>query len=137
MNKIHANKNYSPQDLYQRVKKIIIPTGNVKHSKTAVWNSDSFATFEEAQYYQFNNFDLCGIADDPWLSNGSGDGYSRWILWDKLKEMPDIYFNEYESDTASDTNSDPDNDIASDTNSDPDVYENIQEFYDRSLKKNS
>ncbi len=32
------------------------------------------------------------IGDDKWLTTGSGDGVTRWMLWDDLKKMPNVCY---------------------------------------------
>ena len=112
---IEPNKIYTPQDLYQRVKHILVPTGEIKQEDGAVAHQDGFARIEPLQFYCFHecylnenkqenknkfcDFELCGSDDDPYLTSGSGDGYTRWILWERLNEMPSMYFNEIDSDS--------------------------------------
>lgn len=116
--KIEANTTYSPQDLYERakLKTILIPTGEVKKENDYVMQSDCTLMLEPIKYYEFlmkrdlNNqkfggFRLCGInnVNNLWLTSGSGDGYSRWMLWDHLIEMPNIYFRDYNSESENDS----------------------------------
>jgi hypothetical protein len=40
-------------------------------------------------YYGFNTMSLYCVGQ--WLGSGSGDGYSRWILWEHLRNAKYLF----------------------------------------------
>lgn len=88
---ILANTTYSPEYVYGQISRKMIPNGIITSHNSFVHENGSVIE-KPVNYYGFNTMSLYCVGE--WLASGSGDGYSRWILWENLKEMPNIYFKE-------------------------------------------
>jgi len=107
------NKIYSSQEAYNKIKSVIVPLGKVKSSKAPVIQTDCCtAKMETVDYFRITLYsfkwpgqinqdnkpheaDLYKVSNSKWLASGSGDGHSRWMLWNNLKLMPNIFFKRY------------------------------------------
>jgi len=101
------NPELYPIDLYSRIKETIVPNGRYFMRKSPVLGKDCCQVHDEnVKYFEVvlvpssaeNNspyeIGLYKTKDSRWLDSGSGDGYSRYILWDNLKKMPKVYIDQ-------------------------------------------
>jgi len=118
---IKFNEIYDPIDLYSRIKETIVPNGRYFMRKSPVLGKDCCQVHDEnVKYFEVvlvpssfekslaeNNkrgskggysppyeMGLYKTRDSRWLASGSGDGYSRYILWENLKKMPKVYIDQ-------------------------------------------
>lgn len=90
---LEANKVYNPTQLYNSIKRKKVSTGKITTEKSFVWKKCCKVVEDDVNYYGFEDFNLYE-SDKGRLASGSGDGFSRWILWENLENMPDVYFKQ-------------------------------------------
>jgi hypothetical protein len=108
---IKIDKIYDPVDFFNKFKSGLTATGNITKKRKPVIRQrgknkccaaleENVASYEVIvdPYYDksFGNdkefkMDLSHV-ESNWLSSGSGDGYSRWMLWNNVAIMPKFYF---------------------------------------------
>lgn len=99
---IELNRIYDPIALYQRFTELLIPTGEWSMTQAPVIQKNCcLAKWESVENYgaillpsnsnKSYEIGLHKIKTDPWIMSGSGDGYSRWMLWSNLSKMPQVY----------------------------------------------
>ena len=92
---------YDPIELFEKEK--ITPTMNIKIVNDDVIRQcddcDEFDVNEEKiEEYEFishrygNKLNFDKVSDYKWLTTGNGDSFTRWMLYDNLKQMPMIYY---------------------------------------------
>ena len=101
---IEKGKTYSAMDLYGKIKDIIIPLDKGSYKKIYYHSRRNGGVVEgEVKTYivtlyphKYNAHDvsLHKIEDDVHLTSGSGDGVSRWMLWDNVAKMPDVFIQD-------------------------------------------
>ncbi len=99
---IKLDRTYDPMILYHRFIDDFIPTNVDDLTKSPVLKNCCEAKLEKVQFYgailvPFNSNDYYEIGlyktneGQSWLSSGSGDGYTRWMLLSNLSKMPNVY----------------------------------------------
>ena len=101
--KICANLAYVPETFLRRFEGAIVPLGAHREEKGFVMSSGR-AKPVTAHYHSaklklvpedsLDKIELCCSAEDPFLSVGSGDGYTRFMLasLQNLRALPPLYF---------------------------------------------
>ncbi len=90
------NRVYQPVDLLP-YRETIVPLGgkrpNVCHRCMPVYPAllRPSAGSDNGGPYEIELYAEC----EPWLSSGNGDGYSRYMLWEDVLKMPNLYFEGY------------------------------------------
>lgn len=101
---IVEGKIYNPLDFFENYKSSITILPNMNKANVPVMRRGGIA-MEDIWYYDVRlntthdksfggkPFDMSFYAiDGNWLSSGSGDGASRWMIWENLAKMPQFYF---------------------------------------------
>jgi len=109
---IKANKVYDPLTFFSKFKSQIITKDNITKNESYVLRKRGKSSCcnvakESINHYELNidpkhdktfsgkTMDISlYLTEKHWLASGSGDGYSRWMLWDNLAKMPKFYFLE-------------------------------------------
>lgn len=86
--RIIKNKIYKPEELYKHHKDTIIRTGSEEIQQDVLVYEVIHKPYHNKPY----EAGLYAASPHGWLASGSGDGYSRWMLWENLKLMPNVYF---------------------------------------------
>lgn len=106
---IELDTVYSAEDLFSRVKSHITPDG-VMEEKPGYVVAENCCNVEEkpVRYYPIildlievsGPFEssLYALQKSPILMSGNGDGWTRWMLWDDVIQMPDLYLDSRRSD---------------------------------------
>jgi hypothetical protein len=88
-----------PSEFYKRIKRHLVFNGEIKKQKSYYHGENSEVVHGYLNFYDAimtDSGDTLEIGiyrgdNDPFLQSGSGDGYSRWISWDKLDQTPSFY----------------------------------------------
>lgn len=100
-NKYKRTKIYEPQDVYKDLTYKITPTkvitkedgetvdrcgecDGISMKKSTVTNYGLSCTNLKWDFYT--------VGDQKWLTTGNGDSHTRWMLWDDLKKMPNVFY---------------------------------------------
>jgi hypothetical protein len=110
------DKVYKAPELYAQFKEYLARLDKGKIVKAPVMKCDCkeggkgvYAVFENVTQYEalLYHFDpeqdpfvisLSEVEDSKYLSSGSGDGYSRWMLWENVEKMPPLYITKPKDD---------------------------------------
>ncbi len=87
---IEYNLTYDPDRFFNRLKCTITPTG--KNRMVNVFQKRLMCCDIKAKLRGDNVFDSSLYSNDGILSNGSGDGWTRYMLLDKAKNLPQFWF---------------------------------------------
>ena len=100
--KISLNKIYTPKELFSKIKATLIPNKKSENQKRYVMRGNPYAIEENVTVYSGiyseknkkpHEVGLFKIKGEPWLNSGSGDGWSRWLLWKDLDKMPPLWIS--------------------------------------------
>ena len=108
---IKNNKVYDPLTFFNKFKSQIITKNNVNNREGHVLTKKKnekccsikkqpvdyyeviMDTTKDKSFNYHNTRDFSFfLTEKGWLASGSGDGYSRWMLWENLEKMPKFYF---------------------------------------------
>lgn len=100
--KYKRSKVYNPQKLYKKLKHIIRPTKvittDVEDSIVNRCDDCNGIQEEKSIVNKYGikcstlSWDFYTVGNYKWLTTGNGDSTSRWMLWDDLKNMPNVYY---------------------------------------------
>jgi len=108
---IESDKIYDPLEFFKKFRSQITTKNEINKIKVPVMKKrkgDKCCSVAEEKLDHYNfildtthdnsfgggimDFSLSVIDGEDWLAGGSGDGFSRWMLWDSLAKMPPFYF---------------------------------------------
>jgi hypothetical protein len=93
---IEFDKPYAPKEIYERLKRPMISSGEIYEEESYIVDplcEDSEAIIGIVQIHNFMTGSMYALEDGILVSN-EGAEVSRWILWDNLEKMPNVYFAE-------------------------------------------
>lgn len=96
-----CNKVYDARTLFNRFKDTLIRKGTERKERGPVVTNLGVETREfhsyDVEYMTFNTNELSSLkivnVEHDWLSFGSGDGFSRFMLWKDIIEMPEVFID--------------------------------------------